>query len=66
MQYARLTMANDIETAIANVFDINLPEDDIDDEGVLISGYAYQPGLPVLKLRQGGSRARGGQGTRSR
>ena len=34
-------MANDIETAIANVFGINLPEDDIDDEGVMISGYAY-------------------------
>lgn len=59
-------MANDIETAIANVFGINLPEDDIDDEGVMISDYAYQPGLPVLKLRQGCSRARGGQGTRSR
>ena len=59
-------MANDIETAIANVFGINLPEDDIDDEGVMISGYAYQPGLPVLKLRQGCSRVRGGQGTRSR
>lgn len=59
-------MANDIETAIANVFGINLPEDDIDDEGVMISGYAYQPGLSVLKLRQGCSRVRGGQGTRSR
>lgn len=46
-------MANDIETAIANVFGINLPEDDIDDEGVMISGYAYQPGLPILKLRHG-------------
>ncbi len=64
MQYARLTMANDIETAIANVFGINLPEDDIDDEGVMISGYAYQPGLPILKLRHGCSRLRGGQGTR--
>lgn len=59
-------MANDVETAIANVFGINLPEDDIDDEGVMISGYAYQPGLPVLKLRQGCSRVRGVQGTRSR
>lgn len=34
-------MANDVETAIANVFGINLPEDDIDYEGVMISGYAY-------------------------
>lgn len=59
-------MANDFETAIVNVFGINLPEDDIDDEGVMISVYAYQPGLPVLKLRQGCSRVRGGQGTRSR
>lgn len=27
----------DVETAIANVFGINLPEDGIDDEGVMIS-----------------------------
>lgn len=30
----------DVETAIANVFGINLPEDGIDDEGVMISDYA--------------------------
>lgn len=34
-------MSNDVETAIANVFGINLPENDIDYEGVMISGYAY-------------------------
>lgn len=34
----------DIETAIANVFDINLPEDGIDDEGAMISDYAVSFG----------------------
>lgn len=34
----------DVETAIANVFGINLPEDDIDDEGVMISDYAVSFG----------------------
>lgn len=34
----------DIETAIANVFGINLPEDGIDDEGVMISDYAVSFG----------------------
>ena len=34
----------DVETAIANVFGINLPEDGIDDEGVMISDYAVSFG----------------------
>ena len=34
----------DGETAIANVFGINLPEDGIDDEGVMISDYAVSFG----------------------
>ena len=34
----------DVETAIANVFGINLPEDGIDDEDVMISDYAVSFG----------------------
>ena len=34
----------DVETAIANVFGINLPEDGIDDEGAMISDYAVSFG----------------------
>lgn len=34
----------DVETSIANVFGINLPEDGIDDEGVMISDYAVSFG----------------------
>ena len=34
----------DVETAIANVFGISLPEDGIDDEGVMISDYAVSFG----------------------
>lgn len=35
----------DVETAIANVFGINLPEDGIDDEDVMISDYAVSFGF---------------------
>lgn len=37
-------MAYDVETAIANVFGNSLPEDDIDDESVMISDYAVSFG----------------------